>query len=180
MRGFFLCDATQVYSIANGDTIDQLARIMQGLRVAQFLKILTGARVGFKDARAAASLPETHVMHSFYTYVAGASLLIALFSLVYARSARHYSHHCYQYVAETNETSATLKQLTQIETELTEHADSIAALHTSLHKLRSRIHMRKVNDDKKAADDGPPDPNVDPDGWKRYMNARIAQPARKE
>ena len=119
-------------------------------------------------------------MHSFYTYIAGASLLIALFSLVYARSARHYAQHCYQYVAETNESSATLKQLTYIETELTEHADSIAALHTSLHKLRSRIHMRKVNYDKKAADNAPPDPNVDPDAWKRYMNALIAQPARKE
>lgn len=112
-------------------------------------------------------------MYNFPTYIAGASLLIALGALVYAVSAHHYAGKCYYFVSKSNERSLTLKKLTDIETELTEHADSIESLLKSLHKLRSRIHARTVNE--KKATDGAPDPNTDPQDWKRYMNAKLSQ-----
>lgn len=117
-------------------------------------------------------------MHNFSTYIAAASLLVALLAVVYAFSARHYAHYCYEYVEGSNKRSRTLKQLTLIETELTEQADSIKAIQSSLHKLRSRIHARNVND-KKAAATGVDDIHDDY-AWKRRMNAQDAQPRSKE
>lgn len=117
----------------------------------------------------------------YSTYIAAASLIVAMFAVVYAFSARSYARSCYDYVANANKSSVTLRQLTEIQTELTEHADSIKSLLGSLHKLRSRIHARTVNEKKRAAaDDVGPDPKEDPEGWKRWMNARIAPQARKE
>lgn len=118
-------------------------------------------------------------MHSFPTYLAAAALLIACFAAVYAASARRYAHKCYYFVSKSNERSVTIKKLTSIETELTEHADSIENLLKSLHKLRSRIHARTVNE-KKTNSDGCPDPELDPQGWKRWQNARLARPQRQE
>lgn len=116
-------------------------------------------------------------MHNLSTALAGIAILIALGALVYAISARRYAHSCYEYVVQNNAHDVTIKKLTGIETELTEHADSIAALLQSLHKLRSRIHARSLN---KAKTTDVPDPKDDPAGWKRYMNAQIAPTARKE
>lgn len=118
-------------------------------------------------------------MHNFSTYLASASLLLTCLAVIYAVSARRYAHSCYEFVSTSNERSVALKQLTLIETQLTEHADSIEALLKSQHKLRSRIHARTINE-KKTDADGCPDPNIDPDGWKRYMNAQIAPTSRKE
>ena len=109
-------------------------------------------------------------MHSFPTYLAAASLLVALCSLIYAVAARRYAARCYQFVSKSNESSLTLKQLTEIELELTEHDDSIKAILKSMHKLRSRIHARTLNEKKT---DGAPDPTTDPLDWKRYMNAQL-------
>ena len=91
-------------------------------------------------------------------------------------SAHRYSGKCFYFVQKTNERSLTLKKLTGIETELTEHADSIESILKSMHKLRSRIHARTLNEKKT---DGAPDPKTDPLDWKRYMNAQFAQ-KRKE
>ena len=115
-------------------------------------------------------------MNSFYPYFAPASMLIALISVVYLVVARQYVAKCCQFVTESNKRSLTIKKLTDIEVELTEHADSIAAIHKSMHKLRSRIHGRTVTDKKS---DGAPDPTTDPLDWKRYMNAQLAE-QRKE
>ena len=111
-------------------------------------------------------------MHNFHTYIAGASLLIALGALVYAVSAHRYAGRCYKYVSQSNKRSLILKQLAKIETDVTLQADSIENLLKSMHKLRSRMHARTVNE-KKA--DGTPDPDTDPQGWKRYINAQLAQ-----
>ena len=110
-------------------------------------------------------------MHTFPTYLAAAALLVALGSLIYGLQARQYAARCYEFVSKSNESSLTLKQLTEIEIELTEHDDSIKAILKSMHKLRSRIHARTLND---RTSDGVPDPKTDPHDWKRYMNAQFA------
>ena len=110
-------------------------------------------------------------MYNFPTYIAGAALLVALGALIYAAQARRYAAECYEYVRESNKRSQTLKQLAKIETDLTLHADSIESILKSMHKLRSRIHARTVNEKKS---DGAPDPTTDPQDWKRYMNAQFA------
>lgn len=110
-------------------------------------------------------------MHSFPTYLSSAALLVALLALIFSVAARRYAAECYQFVRESNKRSMTLKQLTEIQVELTEHADSIASILKSMHKLRSRIHARTLNEKKP---DGAPDPKTDPADWKRYMNAQFA------
>ena len=110
-------------------------------------------------------------MYNFPTYIAGASLLVALGALIYGLQARRYAAGCYEYVRESNKRSQTLKQLAKIETDLTLHADSIESILKSMHKLRSRIHARTVNE--KKTDGAAPDPATDPQDWKRYMNAQL-------
>lgn len=114
-------------------------------------------------------------MHSLSTILALFAVAASLAAAFFAWRARRYAASCYEWVRKNNATDLGIKQLTDIEVELTEHRDSIAALHKSLHKLRSRIHMRKVNS---GADDGVPDPAKDPEGWKRHMNAQLAQKGR--
>lgn len=111
---------------------------------------------------------------NFPTYIAGAALLVALGALIHALMARRYAGRCYEFVLQSNKRSLTLKQLAKIETDLTLHADSIESILKSMHKLRSRIHARTVNEKKAAKGDGAPDPTTDPADWKRYMNAQFA------
>lgn len=116
-------------------------------------------------------------MNSLLTAFAGFVALCAFASVVTAYRAYKYSRDCAEWMTKNNTRSASLKQMTDIQVELTEHADSIQALHTSLHKLRSRIGMRKLaNERASASDDGVPDPNTDPDGYKRAMRAKMFGP----
>ena len=115
-------------------------------------------------------------MHMFPTYIASAALLVALGALIHALIARRYAGRCYEFVSISNKRSLTLKRLTDIEVELTEHDDSMKAILKSMHKLRSRIHSRTLTEKKS---DGAPDPTTDPQDWKRYMNAQLAE-QRKE
>ena len=115
-------------------------------------------------------------MYNFPMYIAAAALLVALGAVIYAGQARRYADECYYFVRESNKRSLTLKKLTDIEVELTEHDDSIKAILKSMQKLRSRIHARTLHEKKT---DGAPDPTTDPLDWKRYMNAQLAE-QRKE
>jgi len=65
-----------------------------------------------------------------------------------------------------------IKKLTKIECELTEHEDSISALHKSLRKLRSRVSMRE-NRSRSSSDGEIPDSKTDPAGYKRYMRNKL-------
>ncbi len=68
-----------------------------------------------------------------------------------------------------------LKKLTEIECELTEHNDSISALHTSLKKLRSRVGMRENRAQSKSNSPEIPDSKTDPAGYKTYMRHKLGK-----
>jgi len=66
-----------------------------------------------------------------------------------------------------------IKKLTEIECELTEHEDSISALHKSLRKLRSRVSMRENRSRSSSDGETVPDSKTDPAGYKRYMRNKL-------
>lgn len=85
-----------------------------------------------------------------------------------------YCRSCMEYVSAQNKRSVSLKKLAQVESELTELTDAYDALITSHKKLRSRIGMRNIREQRNgAADDGIPDPTVDPAGYKRAMRLKL-------
>ena len=103
------------------------------------------------------------------------STVISILSMVFAVAGVCYGMTALKYVRRYNKSSVTLRHLTKLETELTEHADSIAALNDTLHKLRSRVSMRTLRDKKKDNGDDLPDAKTDPEGWKAAMRLRIHQ-----
>lgn len=111
------------------------------------------------------------------TYLAAFAVLLALAALVVAAQAVKYARDCTQWIELNNKQSLELKKLMEIETELTMHADLIEGVRKSMHKLRSRIHMRNVNAGNDAT--GAPDPDKDPQGWKRYMNEQLTTGAKE-
>jgi uncharacterized protein YlxW (UPF0749 family) len=110
------------------------------------------------------SLRYKRVMHSLSTAISIGALFFALFGVVLALKSAKYAR-------DNSKASVTLRNLTSIQTELTDHADSIASLHTSLKKLRSRIGMRELRG--KGGNSEFPDPNTDPQAWKDAMRERI-------
>jgi hypothetical protein len=97
--------------------------------------------------------------------------LLALRTAVVARQIE-------QWVINNNKKSIGLKQLTQLETEMTEHADSIASLHASLKKLRSRVGMRNLREN--GLDSASmPDSLRDPAGYKRAMRLKLFKQGNK-
>ena len=81
-----------------------------------------------------------------------------------------------EFIRKSNTASKSLAKLTKIEAELTEHADSIASLHQTLHKLRSRVGMRELRQREKTQDiAAEPDARTDPAGWKQHMRVKLAQ-----
>jgi len=66
-----------------------------------------------------------------------------------------------------------LKKLTELEVELTEHADSIAAIHQSMKKLRARVGMRENRTKKNDGQAAIPDARADPAGYKRAMRLKL-------
>lgn len=113
-------------------------------------------------------------MNSLLTALIGVSAMVSLAAIVFSVRAAQIAWRAHEYVNEKNARSLSIKKLTDIETELTEHADSIESLHKSLHKLRSRIGMRKLAEERKnAEDDGMPDPTTHPEEWKTAMRAKL-------
>lgn len=92
-----------------------------------------------------------------------------------------YAYKCWDFCRDTEEfikkwakePPPGLAKLTSIETELTEHADSLEALHASLKKLRARVGMRENRAAKTAQDSDIPDPTTDPAGYKRVMRLKL-------
>lgn len=75
------------------------------------------------------------------------------------------------FTQKSNETSLSLKKLTEIELQLTEHEDLLGQVTDGLKKLRSRISMRNLR--KQRADDEIPDSVTDPQGWKAAMRRQL-------
>lgn len=110
------------------------------------------------------------------------TLEIALigFAIVIAMAAIVISANAIAWVKDNNAESLQLARLTDLETELTECTDSIAALHKSLAKLRSRVGMRENRAKKKANGfDECPDAREDPDGYKKFMRLQLQLPLSK-
>lgn len=104
-----------------------------------------------------------------------ASIIALVFGTIavwYALTAVKFADEVRQWVTENNEKSVALAKLTEIQTELTDHADSIAALHKSLKTLRSRIGMRKVREDGKDSEE--PDSIKYPQEWKAWKRQQLA------
>ena len=109
-----------------------------------------------------------------YTYLAAFATLVAAISWLYA-------YKCWSFCRDTEEViikllkerGPGLGKLSKIETELTEHADSIEALHESLRKLRSRVGMRENRAAKGTTDGQIPDSKTDPAGYKRAMRLKL-------
>lgn len=104
------------------------------------------------------------------TILAAAALVLALFCTLLCLVATRNAQNAADFVSQGNKRSTTLKQLSEIQAELTDQADAIAALHDSHKKLRSRIGMRHLREQRK---DDLPDSTTDPQGYKREMRKRL-------
>lgn len=114
-------------------------------------------------------------MHHLPTVLAGIACLFALAAWVTSRRAVEYGSDAAEFCEKNNKASVTLKRMTALEVEMTEITDSVKSIHTSLHKLRSRIGMRDLAERKKNEQVGDvPDSVDDPEGWKTAMRQKLA------
>ena len=107
----------------------------------------------------------------FALVLAMLALWIAAQAVQKAHEANDYARDCTEWMKTYNEKSVVIAKLAEFEGEITMHADLINALRKSMKTLRSRIHMRNLNEN----GSGEPDPTRDPEGWKRYMNDQLAR-----
>lgn len=114
-------------------------------------------------------------MNNLSTILAGIACLFGLAAWVTSHRAVKYASDACEFCEKNNKASVSLKKMTALEVEMTEITDSVGSLHTSLHKLRSRIGMRDLAKRRKEEDSNElPDPAVDRDGWKREMRKQLA------
>jgi hypothetical protein len=93
-------------------------------------------------------------------------LLLGLWAVILARRAVAWAKF-------HNSRNLSLKRLTEIETEMTELSDSVASLHGSLKKLRSRAGMRELRAGQTNGQGAIPDAATDPTGYKRAMRLKL-------
>lgn len=101
------------------------------------------------------------------------AIVYSYFALKSARSAVGWCRNASNWIERENKGSKTLSELTDIQTELTEHADAIAQLNKTLKTLRSRIGMREHRARKTANGSDIPDAKDDPEAWKAYMRRKL-------
>jgi len=106
-------------------------------------------------------------------FLYGGLFLVWILPFIVAIQARNMAAHALQRSSERLARNIQLNKLTDIQTEITEHADSIESLHTSLKKLRSRVGMRALRDRNAKKDDDIPDHLRDPEGYKREMRKKL-------
>ena len=98
----------------------------------------------------------------------------ALIPVAYMLKLANYCRDAVGVVLNDNKRAIGLRRLTDIEVTLTELTDSYDALLESHKKLRSRIGMRKTREDQKTPPNGAaPNPQTDPDGYKRAMRLEL-------
>lgn len=105
-----------------------------------------------------------------------ASLIALVFGTIavwYALTAVKFADESRQWMVNNSTKSLTIKQLTEIQTELTDQADSIAALHKTMKTLRSRIGMRKLREDENSS--GEPNSATHPQEWKAWKRQQLAE-----
>ena len=94
----------------------------------------------------------------------------AVYATLVAVQARADCARCLEWIEKNNKNSVTLKRIAELETEMTEVTDAVAAYGVSLKKLRSRVGMRKVREQNGS---DVPDSRSDPEGFKRYMRQQL-------
>ena len=113
-------------------------------------------------------------------------LVISAFALYQSLRSRVFAEEAVQWIQDNNEHSMSLRELGTLNSELTELKDSYMSLLASHKKLRSRIGMRELRERRKNGEEDPkpehdenqidafePDPQKDPEAWKRYMRAKL-------
>lgn len=116
----------------------------------------------------------------FSTYFSVIAAFVALVSLIYsafalrkARRAIEWCNSAVRYLQHENTNDKTLREMAELQAELTSQADSIAALGKTLKSLRSRVGMRELRAKREESGSDIPDPKSDPDAWKRYMRKEL-------
>lgn len=118
-------------------------------------------------------------LSTFSVILSAAALLVACVCLFVATRAHSWAAAAIKWTQDYNADSLSLKQLAELESQLTELYDSYHALLASHKKLRSRIGMREVREKRRSgetngtAPPAEPDPQKDPEGWKRHMRAKL-------
>lgn len=76
-------------------------------------------------------------------------VILAALCVFYVVRLGAYCRDAVEFVRNQNKKSVTLRRMAEVETSLTELTDAYDAMMTSHKKLRARINMRAVRDDKK-------------------------------
>ena len=104
------------------------------------------------------------------------SVLAAIAAIFAARNSQvacDYARSIHKWMQDNNKRSIALKQLAELQLEVTDHDDLIRQMYDGLKKLRSRAGMRELREKRKVDDSDLPDPKVDPEGWKKAMRLRL-------
>ena len=108
------------------------------------------------------------------TILSGFAILVAAIAWLYAYKSWDFCRDTEQVIVKLlKQGGPGMAKLSKIEIELTEHTDSIEALHESLRKLRAKVGMRINRDAQKPTDSDIPDSAKDPAGYKRAMRLKL-------
>jgi hypothetical protein len=116
---------------------------------------------------------------TFSVILSAVALLVACVCMFIAARAHRWAVAAIKWTHEYNADSLSLKQLAELEAQMTDLYDSYSALLASHKKLRSRIGMREVREKRRSENFdatvtlAEPDPQKDPEGWKRHMRAKL-------
>lgn len=111
--------------------------------------------------------------------LAGVAFVMSVISAIAAARALSFAQDAVTWVQTNNADSISLRQMAEVQTQLTELLDAHQTLYDSHKKLRSRIGMREMREKRRSeSGDGKvpgdvPDPQTDPEGWKRAMRIKL-------
>lgn len=110
----------------------------------------------------------------FALFLLGVFLCLSVVALISLRqfNLERRVGHALSYLQTQNKASLSLSRLAEIETTLTELTDAYDSLLQSHKKLRNKIGMRHLREDRKS--ESVPDPRQDPAGYKREMRLKLA------
>ena len=119
----------------------------------------------------------TNIIHVFLLAVGLLAAVWAAISWRRADQAYKYCEQVHEWVAYEQEHSSTNSKTTamiaKMNLDLTNQDDILHQLADGLKKLRSRTGMRELRDKRSVNGGDIPDPQTDPDGWKRYMRKEL-------
>ena len=110
---------------------------------------------------------------------AAVALLVSCVCMWVTGRGYAWSRAAVRWVQEDNADSVSLKILTDLQAQMTELVDSHESLLASHKTLRSRVGMREAREKGRSQAGNSktpvdlPDPQSDPEGWKRAMRARL-------